>query len=254
MSRRLVVAGNWKMNLNRAEAEALATSLAQSAADAPSVDIVVFPPYPWIIPVSNIVGGTGVKVGAQNCHVARSGAFTGEVSAAMLGELCDVILTGHSERRHLFGESDDIVGQKVAAILATRASVMLCAGETLDERQAGQAQAVVARQLAAGLSSLAVENFDRLTIAYEPVWAIGTGVAATPDDAQEMCAFVRGWLRDRFGDGGQEIRVLYGGSVTPDNAGVLFSRPDVDGGLVGGASLKAESFQAIVAAAATVSV
>jgi triosephosphate isomerase len=167
----------------------------------------------------------------------------------MLADVCDYILAGHSERRHVFGESDETVGAKVTAILATSAKPVLCAGETLDERQSGRAESVVARQLASGLTGVDAGSVGRLTIAYEPVWAIGTGVAATADDAQEMCAFVRGWLAERFGGGGRDVRVLYGGSVSPDNAATLFARDDIDGALVGGASLKADSFRAIVAAA-----
>jgi triosephosphate isomerase len=249
MSRGMLVAGNWKMNLDRREAIALAGGLAGAAKPDSNVEVAVFPPFPWIVPVRDIVANLNIAVGAQHCHTEKSGAFTGEVSAGMLADVCDYILAGHSERRHVFGESDETVGAKVTAILATSAKPVLCVGETLDERQAGQAQAVVARQLAAGLSSVDADSVARLTIAYEPVWAIGTGVAATADDAQEMCAFVRGWLAERFGADGREVRVLYGGSVSSDNAATLFERDDIDGALVGGASLKADSFRAIVAAA-----
>jgi triosephosphate isomerase (TIM) len=249
MSRGMLVAGNWKMNLDRREAIALAGGLAGAAKPDSNVEVAVFPPFPWIVPVRDIVANLNIAVGAQHCHTEKSGAFTGEVSAGMLADVCDYILAGHSERRHVFGESDETVGAKVTAILATSAKPVLCIGETLDERQAGQAQAVVARQLAAGLSSVDADSVARLTIAYEPVWAIGTGVAATADDAQEMCAFVRGWLAERFGADGREVRVLYGGSVSSDNAATLFERDDIDGALVGGASLKADSFRAIVAAA-----
>ena len=249
MSRGMLVAGNWKMNLDRREAIALAGGLAGAAKPDSNVEVAVFPPFPWIVPVRDIVANLHIAVGAQHCHTETSGAFTGEVSAAMLADVCDYILAGHSERRHVFGESDETVGAKVTAILATSAKPVLCVGETLDERQADQAQAVVARQLAAGLSGVNSDSVSRLTIAYEPVWAIGTGVAATADDAQEMCAFVRGWLAERFGLDGREVRVLYGGSVSPDNAATLFERDDIDGALVGGASLKADTFRAIVAAA-----
>jgi triosephosphate isomerase len=249
MSRGMLVAGNWKMNLDRREAIALAGGLAGAAKPDSNVEVAVFPPFPWIVPVRDIVANLNIAVGAQHCHTEKSGAFTGEVSAGMLADVCDYILAGHSERRHVFGESDETVGAKVTAILATSAKPVLCVGETLDERQAGQAQAVVARQLAAGLSSVDADSVARLTIAYEPVWAIGTGVAATADDAQDMCAFVRGWLAERFGADGREVRVLYGGSVSSDNAATLFERDDIDGALVGGASLKADSFRAIVAAA-----
>jgi triosephosphate isomerase (TIM) len=249
MSRGMLVAGNWKMNLDRREAVALAGALAGAAKANSTVEVAVFPPFPWLVPVRDIVANLHIAVGAQHCHTAVSGAFTGEVSAAMLADVCDYILAGHSERRHVFGESDETVGAKVSAILATSARPVLCVGETLDERQAGEAQAVVARQLTAGLAGVDSSEVDRLTVAYEPVWAIGTGVAATADDAQEMCAFVRGWLVERFGASGGDVRVLYGGSVSPENAATLFGRDDIDGALVGGASLKADSFRSIVAAA-----
>lgn len=249
MNEGMLVAGNWKMNLDRREAVALAGALAGGAKPSAGVEVAVFPPFPWIVPVRDIVASANIAVGAQHCHSKVSGAFTGEVSAAMLADVCDYILAGHSERRHVFGESDEVVGAKVAAILATSARPILCVGETLDERQVNQAQTVVARQLAAGLAGVSTASADRLTIAYEPVWAIGTGVAATPDDAQEMCAFVRGWLVEHFRTSGDGIRVLYGGSVSPDNAATLFARDDIDGALVGGASLNAESFLTIVDAA-----
>jgi triosephosphate isomerase len=240
------------MNLSRVEAVGLASSLSEVVETAPTVDVAVFPPFPWIVPVGDELRQSGVAIGAQHCHHERSGAFTGEVSAAMLADVCDVILAGHSERRHLFGESDDLVGSKVAAILATTADPVLCVGETIAQRESGEAQGVVARQLAAGLTSIGEASYQRVTIAYEPVWAIGTGVAATPDDAQAMSAFVRSWLFERFGDDGRSIRVLYGGSVTPANAATLFDMDDIDGALVGGASLTSESFLAIVRAAASV--
>ncbi|HEX5165598.1 MAG TPA: triose-phosphate isomerase [Thermomicrobiales bacterium] len=249
MSRGMLVAGNWKMNLDRREAIALAGALAGVAKPSSPVEVGIFPPFPWIVPVRDIVANLHIAVGAQNCHTDVSGAFTGEVSAAMLADVCDYILAGHSERRHIFGESDETVGAKVAAILATSPRPILCVGELLNERNAGRAEEVVARQLDAGLASVAQEDVERLTIAYEPVWAIGTGVAATPDDAQAMCAFVRSWLIERFGISGGDLRILYGGSVSPDNAATLFGQADVDGALVGGASLKADSFRAIVAAA-----
>jgi triosephosphate isomerase len=249
VSRGKLVAGNWKMNLDRREAIALAGGLAGAAKADSGVEVAVFPPFPWIVPVRDIVANLNIGVGAQNCHTEVSGAFTGEVSAAMLADVCDYILAGHSERRHLFDESDEMVGAKVNAILATSVKPILCVGETVDERQAGQANEVVARQLAAGLTAVEAEAVSRLTVAYEPVWAIGTGVAATADDAQEMCAFVRGWLVERFGEAGGNVRVLYGGSVSPDNAAALFIREDIDGALVGGASLKVDTFRAIIAAA-----
>ncbi len=249
MSRGYLVAGNWKMNLDRREAIALAGSLAGVAQPSGNVELAVFPPFPWIVPVRDIVANLHIAVGAQHCHTETFGAFTGEVSATMLADICEYILAGHSERRHVFGESDDMVGEKVSAILRTSSRPILCVGETLNERQSGKAEAVVARQLDAGLAGVDGGDVSRLTIAYEPVWAIGTGVAATANDAQQMCAFVRQWLSQRFGATGGDLRVLYGGSVSPDNAASLFSQVDIDGALVGGASLKADSFRAIARAA-----
>jgi len=250
MKRRLLIAGNWKMNLTLPDAETLARDVALATPE--SIDVALFPPFPWLTPVKDALAGSAVKIGAQNCHWEPSGAFTGEVSASMLAGICDFILAGHSERRHVFGESDDVVARKVAAIVKAGLRPILCVGETLDERRAGGAAAVVTRQLASGFGDLSAADVSVVAIAYEPVWAIGTGVAATTRDAQDMCATVRRWLADRFGDIGAGAKVLYGGSMTGDNARELLSQPDVDGGLVGGASLKADSFSAIVAAGESV--
>ena len=248
MTRRTLVAGNWKMNTSWDAAVALADGLADVTAGS-NVDVAVFPPFPWLVPVRQRLEGSSVMVGAQNCYIRPSGAFTGEVSAEMLAGVCDFVLAGHSERRHVFNESDALVGEKVQAILGAGLRAVLCVGETLDEREARAAQAVVQRQLEAGLTNRSAENLASIVVAYEPVWAIGTGLAATPDDAQEMCAFIRQWLSSRFSDAGTNTLVLYGGSVTPENARTLFTQADIDGGLVGGASLNAESFRAIVDAA-----
>ncbi|HQZ88813.1 MAG TPA: triose-phosphate isomerase [Thermomicrobiales bacterium] len=254
MTRTKIVAGNWKMNTNLDEARALAVAIAGGAGAARGVDLAVFPPFPWIASVRDELGGSGVQVGAQNCYIQKSGAFTGEISPWSLVGVCQMILAGHSERRHVMGESDEFVGQKVDATLAAGLTSVLCVGELLGERQSGAALDVVTRQLGAGLAGVDTGHLDRLVIAYEPVWAIGTGVAATPDDAQEMCEAIRRWMTDRFDEAGDAIRVLYGGSVTPDNADELFRRPDVDGGLIGGASLKADAFLAIAVAAGAVGV
>jgi len=243
-----LVAGNWKMNLSLEQAVALARAIGATA-PAGAVEMAVFPPFPWLMAVREALVGGSVQLGAQNCHPAASGAFTGEVSATQLAPVVDLILAGHSERRHIFGESDEFIGEKVAAILAAGSRAVLCVGETLNERQAEQAEAVVTRQLTSGLAAVDVHDLGRLVVAYEPVWAIGTGVAATPADAQEMCAAVRRWLEQRFGTPGSAVQVLYGGSVTAENAATLLAQADVDGGLVGGASLKAAAFLEIVEAA-----
>jgi triosephosphate isomerase (TIM) len=248
MSRRQLIAGNWKMNLGRDDAVNLAAAVA-SAADGADCDVALFPPFPWLIPVKDAVGNAQVMIGAQNCHWEEKGAFTGEVAAPMLRDICRLVLAGHSERRHVFGETDEQVGMKVAAILRSGIDPVLCVGETIDERNAAAAGDVVTRHLGTGLAQVADDQIHRLTIAYEPVWAIGTGVAATPDDAQEMCALIRAWMAQRYGAVGREVRVLYGGSMTADNAAELLGREDVDGGLVGGASLSAASFATIIASA-----
>jgi triosephosphate isomerase len=240
------------MNLGLHAATDLARAIADAMPASDSPDVVVFPPFPWLLPVRDALAGSNVRVGAQNCHVKESGAFTGEVSAVMLADVCDYVLTGHSERRHVFGETDELVGAKLHAILQAGMNPVLCVGEMLDERRAGLAEKVVARQLENGLARLNGQDLGRLTIAYEPVWAIGTGEAATPEDAQQMSAMIRSWLHQQYGQPSEPVRVLYGGSVAPDNALDLFSQPDVDGGLVGGASLRASSFVEIIGAARAV--
>jgi triosephosphate isomerase len=248
MSRAFIVAGNWKMNLDKSGALELATALAAQHALPARQQVALFPPFPWLTVVRHAMAGSGFWLGAQNCSPEPSGAFTGEVSAPMLQELCDAVLAGHSERRALFGEFNELVGAKVAAIAAAGMRPFLCVGEQLAERQTGQAEAIVARQLKAGVTQLESDAAELLVVAYEPVWAIGTGVAATAEDAQSMCAFVRRQLHERFGETGAACPVLYGGSVTPANAGELFAQPDIDGALVGGASLRAETFGAIIEA------
>ncbi|HMM40503.1 MAG TPA: triose-phosphate isomerase [Thermomicrobiales bacterium] len=246
MTRTKIVAGNWKMNTTLDEARDLAAAIASGASASEGVELAVFPPFPWIVPVYAALGGSSIQVGAQDCYTQKSGAFTGEVSPWSLAGICQMILAGHSERRHVIGESDELVGQKVDATLAAGLTSVLCVGELLDERQAGEAQTVVTRQLEAGLALLGggVTRSD-------PGGGSGRGGPAPPADAQEMCAAIRGWMVSRYADAGDSVRVLYGGSVTPENAVELFEQPDVDGGLVGGASLKADSFLAIAAAAAT---
>ncbi len=248
MTRTMIVAGNWKMNLSRAEAVALAEGVAEiKTTDA--VEVAVFPTFPWLVPVEDALDEGSVVLGAQDCYVETAGAFTGEVSPAALAELCGAVLAGHSERRHVLGETNELVGAKVRAILDAGMTAYLCVGETLDEREQGRAKSIVEEQLEHGLAAVGTTELAQIVVAYEPVWAIGTGVAASADDAQSMCAFVRGWLGARHGDAGTAVRVLYGGSVSPANVDEIFACEDVDGGLIGGASLDAESFGALVAAA-----
>ena len=244
--RRPFIAGNWKMNTTEDEAAALTRGVVEATRGA-GCDVAVCPPFPHLAAVREAARGTHVWVGAQNVHWEGSGAFTGEVSVAMLASYCSHVIIGHSERRQLFGETDATVNQKVAAVLASALDPIVAIGETLAQRQSGETESVLGRQLREGLAGVALS--ERVTIAYEPVWAIGTGETATPAVAQETCSFIRGQLRDLGGDAADAIRIQYGGSVNPGNAAELLAQPDIDGALVGGASLKADQFAAIVAAA-----
>jgi triosephosphate isomerase len=234
------------MNTNEEEAVALAKAVAQSTGGA-NCDVAVCVPFPHLGPVRDALGGSHLAVGAQDVYWEAKGAFTGEVSVAMLEDYCTYVLVGHSERRQLFGETDQTVRRKLAAVLASKLDPIVCVGELLDERRGGQTEAVLARQIREGLSG--VELSPRVTVAYEPVWAIGTGETATPDVAQQACAFIREELRKLCGDTADAIRIQYGGSVNAENAAELLSQPDIDGALVGGASLKADQFATIVEAA-----
>ena len=236
------------MNLGHADAVGLAADVVQATDGLTSaVAVAVCPPAVWLDAVAERLRDSGVRLGAQNVHPEDAGAFTGEVAPPMLRDLgVHYVIVGHSERRQLFGETSAFVAEKVRAAQAAGLVPLLCVGETLDERESGDAEATVLDQLAASLDG--VESGD-LVVAYEPVWAIGTGRTATPEQAQAMHAALRTALADRF-DGGEGIELLYGGSVKPGNAAELFAQPDLDGALVGGASLDAASFAAIVAAAA----
>ena len=238
----MLVAGNWKMFKTQDEAAQFCRSLREAVAGVEGVEVAVCPPFTALAASVEALDGSGVAVLAQNVHWAEEGPFTGEISAGMLLEIgVDGALTGHSERRQLFGETDVGVGRRTAAALEAGLRVIACVGETDEEREAGQTEAVLSRQAEAIRD--AVGAHERLTLAYEPVWAIGTGKTATPEIAQEAHAFLRGIL---------DVPILYGGSVKPDNAAELCGQPDVDGALVGGASLEVESFAAICTAAASV--
>ena len=246
----MLVVGNWKMNTRREDASALARAVAEAVGDPGSAGVAVCPPAVWLAEVGDALAGSPVALGAQNVHAADSGAYTGELAAPMLADLgCRFVILGHSERRQLFGETDAGVGEKVQQALRHSLVPIVCVGETLDEREAGQAEAVVTRQLDAALDGVSLSDSDALVVAYEPVWAIGTGRTAAPEDAQAIHAVLRARLRERFGETGAGVQLLYGGSVKPSNAAELFAQPDLDGGLIGGASLDASSFAAIVAAA-----
>lgn len=251
--RKPIVAGNWKMNTSLEEARALAGELRSALATYAVVERVLIPPFPWIVPVAETVAGSDIAVGAQDCAVEDQGAFTGEVSARMLAPLCDYIIVGHSERRHVIGESDEVVAAKLRAVLRNGARPILCVGELLEERERGEARAVVERQLRSALADVEVPDVLRTVIAYEPVWAIGSGRAASPDDAREMAVWIREVLSGFVGsEAVDQVRVQYGGSVTADNAAGFLTLPEIDGALVGGASLKADQFTQIVAAAAAI--
>ena len=251
--RKPFVGGNWKMNLHTAEAHALARSVATSC-DCREVDVALFPPFCYLQEVGMVLQGQpqpGVLLGAQDCYHHPNGAFTGEVSVSMLQDLnVRVVLAGHSERRHVLGESDVLVNAKVLAALEADLEVILCIGETLEQREAGKTDAINAAQLCYGLAGVQAGQMARVTIAYEPVWAIGTGRTATPADAQSAHQAIRVLLGYLFGDRiAQSVRIQYGGSVNASNAAELFAQPDIDGGLIGGASLKADAFIGIVEAA-----
>ena len=253
--RRLLIAGNWKMNLDRAAAVALAKEVTAQAAAAPQVDVAVCPPSVYLDAVGGVVRGSRVALGAQNMYHEASGAFTGEVSAAMLVDLgCRYVILGHSERRHVLGETDKQINLKVRAALAAGLVPIVCVGELLDEREKGQTAAVIGNQFIGSLAELTADDIARTVIAYEPVWAIGTGKVATPEQAQDVHKDLRKLIQAQYNaEIAQQVRIQYGGSVKASNAAELLSQPDIDGALVGGASLKASDFMGIVAAGEQVS-
>jgi triosephosphate isomerase (TIM) len=247
--RRYLIAGNWKMHKTVAEAVALAQALRSGLAAGPEdVDVLVAPPFTALGPVAEALRGSGILLAGQNMHWETQGAFTGEVAPTMLKDLgCSHVILGHSERRQLFGETDEVVGRKARAAVDNGLVPIVCVGETLAEREAGRTLEVVERQLERGLRALTPDELSRGVLAYEPVWAIGTGRTATPDQAQEVHAFVRSRVARSHGDPvAGLVRILYGGSVKPDNAAGLMAQRDVDGGLVGGACLSPESLLGII--------
>jgi triosephosphate isomerase (TIM) len=247
-----IIAGNWKMNLDHIEGEALARSIRDRLSpEPPPCEVILIPPFTSIPAVSRSVEGSPIRIGAQDLWYESAGAFTGEISVSMLAALgCRYVLVGHSERRHVIGEDGALLSRKLRAALAGGLFPIYCVGELLEDREAGNAEGVVQGQLREGLGGLDPGEGNRVVIAYEPVWAIGTGRTATPEDAGAMHAVIRGLLGDLFGEpAAAEAVILYGGSVKPENAKDLLSREGIDGALVGGASLVADSFAAIVAAA-----
>ena len=246
--RRRVIAGNWKMYKTQGEARAFIAALAPLVASANHCDIVVAPPFTALAAAVEAARGTSIAVSAQDLHWEKEGAFTGEISARMLAEAgCRYVIIGHSERRQLFGETDASVNKKIQAALGASLIPIVCVGETLQERESGQMQSVLRRQFSDGFAALTAEQFSRILIAYEPVWAIGTGRTATPELAAEAHRFLRGLAATAFSsEPASRLRILYGGSVKPENARGLMAQEEIDGALVGGASLDAKSFAAIV--------
>ncbi len=242
------LAGNWKMHTDRDGARQLADAVAASVGGNVDADVAFFPPFPFLAEVAPIAERAGFILGAQDLHHEIEGAFTGEVSGPMLRSVgCTAVLVGHSERRHIFGETDEVVARKTRAALDAGLRPIVCVGETREEREAGATEATVLRQIRAALDPLEDTEIAQVTVAYEPVWAIGTGLTATPDQADEVHATLRRWLDERFGaERAGACRILYGGSVKPGNVAELMSRDGIQGTLVGGASLDADSFAELV--------
>jgi triosephosphate isomerase (TIM) len=249
--RRMLIAGNWKMNTDRAAGVALAKGIAARASEVPNVDLLVCPPSVYLAPVAEALAGSKVALGAQNMYHEGNGAFTGEISAVMLLDVgAKYVILGHSERRHILGETDEAINKKALAALAWGLVPIVCVGELLAEREAGQTAEVIRRQFECSLANVTAAQIENLVIAYEPVWAIGTGKVATPEQAEEVHADLRSLLAKRYNDGSaSRVRILYGGSVKPSNAGELLGQPNIDGALVGGASLKVDDFVGIAAGA-----
>jgi triosephosphate isomerase (TIM) len=247
--RKPFIAGNWKMTQNRASAVALAEGVAKAAKTIEGVDLAVCPPSCYLDAVGRAIAGSNVALGAQNMYHEKEGAFTGELSAAMLRDLgCKYVILGHSERRHILGETDAAINKKVHAALAAGLVPIVCVGELLAQREAGRTLDVIRTQFDGSLAGLSPEQMTKLVIAYEPVWAIGTGKVATPQQAEEVHLDLRKIMADRYNSSvADQVRLQYGGSVKPDNAADLLGQPDIDGALVGGASLKVDQFLGIIA-------
>jgi triosephosphate isomerase (TIM) len=249
--RQYLVAGNWKMNGTRESAVQLVEAILRESETSDNTEIVVCPPFVYLADIARLLKGSALSLGAQDVCAEDNGAYTGEVSGSMLHDLtCHYVIVGHSERRMLYGEDDAMVARKFMAAQKSELTPILCVGETLDQRQQGETHAVIMRQLTAVLDAAGVHAFEKAVIAYEPVWAIGTGKTATPAQAQEVHAFIRAGISAGDARIAAVIRLLYGGSVKASNAAELFQMPDIDGGLVGGASLEANEFLAICKAAA----
>jgi len=248
MMRKPIIAGNWKMHNTGAQGAALVKELAQLTANANNVDIVVCPTFTTLGTVASALAGTNIHLGAQNMHWEKKGAFTGEITAEMLRDVCcEYVLVGHSERRQYFAETNATVNKKVKAALAAKLIPIMCVGESLEERKAGTTEVLVGKQVRQGLEGLTADQVGTVVIAYEPIWAIGTGLTATSDQANDVCAFIRRTVAELFGQGAADkTRIQYGGSVKADNIAELMGKSDIDGALVGGAALDAAGFSKIV--------
>ncbi|MFI5201039.1 MAG: triose-phosphate isomerase [Candidatus Kapaibacterium sp.] len=244
-----LIAGNWKMYGTLKETRTLLLQLTNGSSASDSVEIAVCPPFTALFVAKQELEHSHIKLGAQNCYIGREGAFTGEISPVMLVDIgCEYVILGHSERRQFFGESDDLISQKTRVALDAGLIPIVCIGETEEQRTNDDTESVLSRQIRQSLNKITSVEAAKLIIAYEPVWAIGTGKTAAPEQAQQAHAFIREELRKKFGSLAESIRILYGGSVKPENAEALFQETDIDGGLVGGASLDAVAFLAIIAA------
>lgn len=250
-SRKYLIAGNWKMNLNSAEGAELASQVVSQFGQQTEVSVCVCPTFTALESVSRAVNESNVQLGAQNMHFEASGAYTGEISAEMLRHLyCNLVILGHSERRQYFGETDETVNQKTLAALQANLKPIVCIGETLEEREADQVKEVISKQIKGALAGISAAQAESLVIAYEPIWAIGTGKTATPEMAEEVHAEIRRLLASLLGEeAAEKVRILYGGSMKPGNAPELLAQKNIDGGLIGGAALKANDFGGIVEAA-----
>ncbi len=247
MARKPIIAGNWKMNMTPAEAKELISALIPLVQDA-QADVVICPPYLAIPTAAELVKGTNIALGAQNIHWAEKGAFTGEISAKMLKEVgVSYAIIGHSERRQYFGETDETVNMRTKAAIAAGITPIICVGESLEERETGKTEAIVSAQAEKALAGIEAEDVKALVIAYEPIWAIGTGKTATKEQANETIACIRETVKKLYGkETAEAVRIQYGGSMNPKNAAELMAMPEIDGGLIGGASLKAEDFSKVV--------
>jgi len=255
MPRKKVIAGNWKMHKTVQESEQFVKNLISKSLNTQKVGVILCVPFTSLFQTSKLLSDAPVGVGAQNMHWEEQGAFTGEISPGMLNAVdCEYVILGHSERRQYYTETDETVGKKVQSALAHDLKPIVCIGESLEQREAGQVEEVLDRQLRGAMDQVEANELERITLAYEPVWAIGTGVNATPEQAVESHRFIRAWLDEAFGEGsGAAMTVLYGGSMKPANAETLLVHDDIDGGLIGGASLKEDAFAELVSIAAKVS-